>query len=115
MHELSIAMNILELAQEEAEKHGGAPVEAIYVKVGELSGVVPEALESAYELAREQTPFERCRLVIETVPVAVHCSRCGADRPVRSLQWFCCAECGEPATEIVSGRDLQLSALELAS
>ena len=63
-------MSILDLVGEEAEKHGAQQVTAIYVKVGELSGVVAEALSNAYELAREQTPFEHCRLVIEQTPGA---------------------------------------------
>ena len=68
MHELSIAMSILDLAEEEALKHDGARVSAIHVKIGEMSGVVAQALTNAYELAREQTPFEQCRLVIEQTP-----------------------------------------------
>jgi len=48
MHELSIAMSILDLAQEEADRNGGATVAAIHLKIGPLSGVVPQALESAY-------------------------------------------------------------------
>jgi hydrogenase nickel incorporation protein HypA/HybF len=100
MHELSIAMSILEMAQEESEKHGGTTA---------------EALASAYELAREQTPFENCRLVIETIPIAIYCAKCQAERSVQSLQWFCCAECGTPSTEVLRGRELQVSALELAS
>ena len=115
MHELSIAMSILELAEEEAAKHGGVAVEAIHLRVGALSGVVSEALASAYELAREQTSFENCRLIIEDVPVVVYCSKCQAERPVRSLQWFCCAACDTPASEVVHGRELQVSALELAA
>lgn len=107
-------MSILEVAEEEAEKHG-APVEAIHLRVGALSGVVREALTSAYELAREQTSLEHCRLVIEDVPVVVYCAKCQAERPVRSLQWFCCAECDTPATEVLRGRELQVVALELAA
>jgi hydrogenase nickel incorporation protein HypA/HybF len=67
MHELSIALSVLEMAQEEAERRR-CRIEAIYLKVGALSGVVPDALLSAYELAREKTEFETCRLVIEDVP-----------------------------------------------
>ncbi len=65
MHELSIAMSILDMAEEEAEKYGGVAVQAIHIKIGALSGVVPQALMAAYELAREQTPLENCRLVVE--------------------------------------------------
>lgn len=103
------------MAQEESDERGGAGIEAIHVKIGPLSGVVSEALESAYDLARENTRFERCRLVIEDVPVVVYCPKCAAERPVRSLQWFCCAECDTPVLEVIHGRELQVSALELSS
>ena len=70
MHELSIAMSIVEMAQEEeAAKHGGVQVTAIHLKLGALSGVVKEALVSAYEMAREDTPLQGAALVIEEVPV----------------------------------------------
>ena len=114
MHELSIALSILEIAEEESERHGNARVEAIHLKLGALSGVVKDALLSAYELATEQTPFADCRLLIEDVPVLVYCSKCQAERPVRSVQWFCCTECDTPATDVVSGRELQISAMEIS-
>ena len=114
MHELSIAMSILELAEEESERRGGIEIAAVHVKIGPLSGVVKQALLSAYELAAEQTSIPRCRLVIEDVPILVHCPSCAADRPVRSMQSFCCAECGTPAAEIIAGKELQVTALELA-
>jgi len=114
MHELSIALSILELVEEEAERRGHARVEAIHLKIGPLSGVVKEALVSAFELASEQTDFAKCSLVIEDVPISIRCEHCNAERPVRSLQSFFCLECGTPASEIVHGRELQISALELS-
>ena len=114
MHELSIALSILELVDEEAERRGGAHVNAIHLKVGPLSGVVKEALLSAYQLATEETSFADCRLIVEEIPIVVHCSTCDAQRPVRSMQCFCCDECGTPASQVLQGRELQVSALELA-
>jgi hydrogenase nickel incorporation protein HypA/HybF len=113
MHELSIALSILEVTEEEAERRGGVQVEAIHLRLGPLSGVVKEALLGAWQLACEQTAFEKSRLVIEEVPIAVFCSTCQAERPVRSIQQFCCVECGTPASEVVRGRELLVSALEL--
>ncbi len=115
MHELSIAMGILELTEEESEKHGGVHVDAIHVRLGPLSGVVKEALLSAWQLASEQTEFESSRLVIEEVPIAIYCPKCRTERPVRSIQEMCCAECDTPATDVVRGRELLVSALELAA
>jgi hydrogenase nickel incorporation protein HypA/HybF len=114
VHELSIALSILEVAEEEVARCGGGQVEAIHLKVGPLAGVVADALVSAYELAREATPFSQARLVIEEVPIAVFCSKCQAERAVRSVQDFSCIECNTPASEIVHGRELQMAALELA-
>ena len=113
MHELSIAMSILDVVEEEVARHPGARVEAIYVRHGELSGVVKEALVSAYELAREATPFATARLVFEDCPIVIRCHTCNADRPVHSLQHFCCATCDGPATEVIRGRELELAAIEL--
>jgi len=66
MHELSIAMCILDAAEEEAEKYGGVPVAAVHLKIGDRSGVVADALSAAFELAREGSPMPACRLVIES-------------------------------------------------
>jgi hydrogenase nickel incorporation protein HypA/HybF len=112
MHELSIALGILEVAGEEAERHGGR-VTAIHLKLGPLSGVVKEALLSAYELAREGSPLAQAELRIEEIPIVVRCPRCAADRPVESIQRMCCAECGTPSPEVVRGRELEVAALEL--
>jgi hydrogenase nickel incorporation protein HypA/HybF len=113
MHELSICMSLLDVAGEEVERRGNPEVEAIYLKLGPLSGVVKEALLSAYELAREGTPFASCRLVIEEVPIVVFCSKCDAERPVHSIQDFSCTECDTPASQVLHGRELELAALEL--
>ena len=113
MHELSIAMSILDVAEEQLENRPEATVQAIYVRLGPLSGVVKESLQSAYELAREQTRFAQTRLVLEDCPIVVFCETCKAERPVHSWQRMCCAQCDTPASKVVRGRELELAALEL--
>jgi hydrogenase nickel incorporation protein HypA/HybF len=112
MHELSIAMSIVELAEEEAERRG-VQVEAVHLKLGALSGVVKEALLSCYEITCEGTPLQGSRLTIEEIPVAIFCPACRADRPLSSIQLFCCPECGTPCSEIVHGKELEVVALEI--
>jgi hydrogenase nickel incorporation protein HypA/HybF len=65
MHELSIAISIVELASEEAERHSPARVEAVHLKLGALSGVVKDALLFSWDLACQDTPIAGCRLAIE--------------------------------------------------
>jgi len=112
MHELSIAMSIVELAQEEAQQRG-ARIDAVHLKLGALSGVVKEALLSCYEMACDGTPLQGSRLVIEEVPVVVFCPSCKIDRPLDTLQSFCCSACGTPSSEIKQGKELEVVALEI--
>lgn len=112
MHELSIALSILDLAEEEAEKRG-VQVEAIHLQLGPLAGVVKAALLSAYEMAREHSTLAGCRLVVEEVPILMNCGQCGGPRPVASVQEMVCRECAMPATEIVQGKELTVVGLEV--
>jgi len=112
MHELSIAIGLVEAAQEEGARHEGR-VCAVHLRLGKLSGVVPEALLSSYEMACQGTPLEGSRLVIEEVPVVVFCPTCDAPRSLSSIQWFCCSECGTPTAEVRQGKELELVALEI--
>lgn len=67
MHELSIALSMIELASEEVDRRGGGRVTALHLKLGSLSGVVKEALTFSYEIACQGTALEGSQLVIEEV------------------------------------------------
>jgi hydrogenase nickel incorporation protein HypA/HybF len=112
MHELSIALSIVEVALEEAARRS-VQVDAVHLKLGALSGVVKEALLSCYEIACGDTPLQGSRLVIEDVPVVIFCPSCRAERPLSSVQLFCCSECGTPSSEVVRGKELEVVALEI--
>jgi len=113
MHELSIAMSIVEMAQEESERQGNAQVMAVHLRLGQLSGVVKEALLSSYEMACEATPLAGSRLLIEEIPVEVFCPTCDGPRMVDSIQWFCCPDCGTPTPTVLHGKELEVVALEI--
>ena len=113
VHELSIAMSLVELASEEAGRLGDVRVEAVHLRVGPLAGVVEEALRFSFDLAAEGTVVHGARLDIERVPLTIRCARCDAERELPSAQSLRCPVCAEPAHEIVSGRELELRALEV--
>jgi hydrogenase nickel incorporation protein HypA/HybF len=112
MHELSIAMSIVEMAEEEAQRRG-VQINAVHVKLGALAGVVKEALLSSYDMASEGTSLQGSCLILEEVPVVVLCPTCQAQRTLGSVQWFCCPECGTPTCEVVQGKELEVTALEI--
>jgi hydrogenase nickel incorporation protein HypA/HybF len=112
MHELSIAVSMIDAVLEEREKHSGS-VQAIHVRLGPLSGVDRAALEFAYQVAREGTPLAATNLVIVESPVAFECEACRAVRNPALPQQLVCAVCGTPAEKIISGKELEITALEM--
>jgi hydrogenase nickel incorporation protein HypA/HybF len=114
LHELSIALSILDLVAEESGRHGGR-VAAVHLRLGPLSGVVGAALASAFDLAREGTDEAQAELVIEDVPVVVYCPACAAEHALVTVQELSCPACGAPTPEVVRGRELEVVALEIVS
>ena len=112
MHELSIAMSIVDMALEES-KSREVTIDAVHVDIGPLSGVVADALLFSYEMACAGTPLEGSRLVICEVPIEVYCPACRTQKTLGSMQWFCCPECGAPTSEIIHGKELAITALEV--
>lgn len=114
MHELSIALSMIEQIEEEAANHGGGTVETVFVRIGVLSGVDTQALRFAYELAREGTELAGSRLVIEPVPLLVYCPQCAAAH-APDPQNITCPRCVTPPQEILQGRELEVRAFETAA
>jgi hydrogenase nickel incorporation protein HypA/HybF len=112
MHELSIAMNIVQIAEEAARKADFSRVMVLHLRIGALSSVVPDALRFSFDLAAAGTMVEGARLEIEELQVRVFCERCGVESDLPSLQRFCCPLCQQPTGRIVQGRELQLISLE---
>ena len=113
MHELSIAMSIVEFAAEEAQRRGSPHVSAVYLRLGAFSGVVKDALLSSFEMACVNTRLAGSKLMVEEVPLVVYCSKCEARREVKADHWFQCSQCGTPTPEILQGKELEVTALEL--
>jgi hydrogenase nickel incorporation protein HypA/HybF len=114
MHELSIALSLLDLVEEEAARRG-CRVAAIHLRLGPLSGVVRQALASAFDLAREGTPMAEAELIVEEVPVVVACPSCQAERAPVSAFELRCGDCGAPTPEVVRGGELEVVALEIVT
>ena len=76
MHEVSIMQNVLDIAIAEAQKKGAAKIDSLTLTIGELSGVIPEALEFAFEVLIQGTIAENAQLEINSIPVVCFCSKC---------------------------------------
>lgn len=112
MHELSIAMSIVDAAQEEAQRRG-VQVTAVHLRLGALSGVVKDALQFSYEMACQDTPLEGSQLIVEDLPVIVFCALCQKEQTLGSVQMFACPTCGTPTMDVRQGKELEVYALEV--
>jgi hydrogenase nickel incorporation protein HypA/HybF len=113
MHELSIAMSLVDIATEEIEKLGDVHIDAMHVRLGPLSGVVEDALRFSFDLVAQGTSVQGARLEIEHVVLSVHCTECDTTRYPASVQHLRCPVCDAPTPDIVRGKDLELFALEV--
>lgn len=112
MHELSVARTLVELVADHAAREGAERVRRVRVRLGELSGF-RRALCFCFDAVARGSACEGAELIIDDVPLRLHCRHCGATGRPRARYVFRCSTCGMPASEVVSGREMQITAIEL--
>jgi hydrogenase nickel incorporation protein HypA/HybF len=83
------------------------------LRVGALASVIPESLEFCWGIASEGTPLEDSKLVVNVLPVVIHCVPCGQDAELEGVQSFRCPRCGEPCSDMRQGRELEIDSIEI--
>lgn len=109
MHEMSITQSVVDICEKSAE---GRRVLSVTIEIGELSGVVPDAVEFCFEACTRETLLEGARLVIERVAGRGECPTCGAEFPVRTY-FDPCPGCGGYGVRVVAGEELRVKELEV--
>lgn len=110
MHEATILAALLRRIEDERRKQGALRVAAVYLRLGELSGVVPAQLRAALVAAQSAGLCGPLRLEIEHIACHWHCPACDLDSD-GSGEARCCV-CHGP-TRLVGGDDLLLTGLDL--
>lgn len=103
---------VLIAAAREAERLGASRILRIRLRIGDLSGVVPEALSTAFDVLRAGTSAAQATLECIRVPAIALCDVCSARFPVEEIVSECPA-CGALTATLTGGRDLELSSLEI--
>ena len=109
MHELSLTQGVVEICESNS---GGRRVTAVVLEVGELSSVVPEALEFCFEACSKGTLLEGARLIIERIPAMGKCHDCSNEFHLRSY-YNSCPSCGGHQVTILSGEELRVKEMEV--
>jgi len=113
MHEVSIMAEAVRLATEAAQVAGVARIARLRLRVGKLSGAVPEAMRFAWDVVSQNTMAAGAWLEIESVAGAGWCAVCDAEFVCDDFL-VVCPRCHAPACKIVRGRELEIVAVEAA-
>ena len=113
MHELSIVSGVVDSVMESLAAYPGAQVKQVRLRVGALATVVEDSLQFCYGIATEGTPLEGSTLVVQVLPVIVHCAGCNKDVQIESLYSFRCSQCGALVNDLRQGRELEIESMEI--
>ena len=111
MHELVIVEGILDVIIPEVKKHEAERILKIRLKIGELSGVVPECIHEYFGIAAKGTIAEGAEVIIEKTPIRITCPDCGFAGEIRKGM-HACPSCGSLRFRIVSGSEYYIDSVE---
>jgi hydrogenase nickel incorporation protein HypA/HybF len=113
MHEVGIMERTLEIALDSARDRGANRIHRLVMRVGDLSGVVPEALSFAFDVVVKGTIAEGATLEIDAVPACCYCCHCQQEfQPIDII--YECPHCHELSWDIRQGKELELTSLEIS-
>ncbi len=112
MHELSLTQNLIEIAEEHARRENAAVIKSVTIEIGALSGVIPEAVEFAFEACTRDTLADGATLEIHHIPALGCCQQCGQESEMESLLDNCPA-CGSYALDVLKGQEMSLVEMEI--
>ena len=110
MHEMSIALSIIDLATDQARKAEAEKINEIELDIGTMSGIELEALNFAMEIAVKDTMLEDATVKVNRIEAISECLECGH---VFDSEGFIshCPKCREVNTKIIKGREMLVKSI----
>jgi hydrogenase nickel incorporation protein HypA/HybF len=112
MHELTLAMSLIDLVSEHLGNEPPEEVSSIDLEIGSLSGVDTEAMNLAFTIATKDTGLRLAKLNFHDTIGKGHCNSCDREFIMQSLLDLC-PDCSNPASKIIQGSDLRLVSITL--
>jgi hydrogenase nickel incorporation protein HypA/HybF len=110
MHELSLVLNIIDIAEEEVKKAHAHQVDVIDLEVGSLAGVEIDALNFSWDAAVKNTVLANAERNIDQVQAVAKCTNCGCEYQVHE-PYEPCPACNEVFVEYLKGKELRVKSL----
>jgi hydrogenase nickel incorporation protein HypA/HybF len=113
MHEVGLMENALAIALDYAVREQASRIHQMALRVGDLSGVEPDALQFAFDVVSQGTIAEQAQLNIEFCPTICYCEHCQTEfQPL--LMGYECPTCQTWSASIIQGKELELASLEVS-
>ena len=113
MHEYSIVQSLLESCEEHAKQNDATKVTKVVVKIGALSGVEVDLLQTAFDTFKEKTVCDGCEFIINYQKVIIKCKDCNEESILEKNE-FTCLKCNSYNTEVLDGEEMFLMSLEMS-
>ena len=110
MHEMSVAINILEIAEKEMQKAKAKRIEEIHLAVGKLSGIVIESLQFSLDVLKKNSILANAEITFEEIDAKMRCLHCQHEFEASDF-YVTCPECGEFGHSILSGKELLIKSI----
>jgi hydrogenase nickel incorporation protein HypA/HybF len=112
MHEMSLCEGVLQLLEEHAVREGFNQVKCVWLEIGALSGVEPEAMRFSFDAVMKESLADGARLEIIHLPGEAWCMQCA--RPVQvEARYQACPECGSYQLQVTGGDEMRVKELEV--
>jgi hydrogenase nickel incorporation protein HypA/HybF len=112
MHELSVVASLFEILEEKTKEQNGKRVILVKLKIGALSGIVPELLATAFDIYKKDTLAAEAELRIKTVPLKVQCKKCQKVM-IKDDFVFICDRCDSTNLKTLEGTEMILEKMDI--
>lgn len=112
MHEMSICESIVQIIEDEAKAKGYARVRKLWLEIGPLAGIEPEALRFCFDVVTRGTLAQEASLEIIETPVLAWCLPCGEEQRL-AARFDPCPACGSRQLQLTSGEELRIKQMEV--
>lgn len=110
MHEFSIAVSIIEIAEAEAKKANANGIKELVMDVGTMAGIEFFALDAAMEMAVKNTLLEKAKVTVNKIQAKAKCTECKTEFEISQV-YDPCPKCGSLYHELLGGKELQIKSL----
>ncbi|MBI5967331.1 MAG: hydrogenase maturation nickel metallochaperone HypA [Deltaproteobacteria bacterium] len=113
MHEVSIALSLLNIVVKKCQEEGFHSIESVKVRIGKASGILPEAFAFALEVAKKDTIARDAKFIIDIVPLGGFCSGCARQFEIDEAYILECPLCGSNSFQIQKGYEMEVVEMEV--